>query len=98
MPDGDESDFSEVSDFISAEPSFLEDGYGISGEQPDFPSEDITDWETQAWSRDNQTPEDFIGAGTSCVSIAGPPPSSGTWVLGSVGGTCQWINTTTCGA
>lgn len=77
-------------------PSFLEDGLGIIGEQPDSVEEDLQEWDMNAWSDNSQANEDFIGAGGGCLADAGPPPATGTSVLGSVGGTCQWISTTTC--
>lgn len=36
------------------------------------------------------------GGSNACLTDAGDPPASGTYVLGSVDGTCQWISTTTC--
>lgn len=36
------------------------------------------------------------GPPRGCMADAGDPPDSGTYVLGSVDGACQWIDTTTC--
>lgn len=84
-------------DYGAYQPSFMEDGYGISGPQNNFVEEDLQDWDLNAWSDQSQTVEDFItGPATGCLSDAGDPPSSGTWVLGSMDGTCKWIDTTTC--
>ena len=33
---------------------------------------------------------------TPCLVAAGPPPGSGTFILGAIDGVCQWIDTTTC--
>lgn len=78
------------------DPSWMGDGGGIQGEQTDPDWSEDAQWDTRATSEDNIIPEDFIGAGGSCLATAGDPPGSGTWVLGSIGGTCQWIDTTTC--
>ncbi len=75
-------------------PSWMEDGGGISGEQNDPDFSDNMQWDTNAWSRVEDNPDEFGGGG--CISAAGSPPGSGTYVLGSVDGVCQWINTTTC--
>ncbi len=76
-------------------PSWMEDGGGISGEQNDPDFSDNLQWDTTAWSRVEDQPEGSGGTG-GCISQAGSPPASGTWVLGSVDGTCQWIDTTAC--
>ncbi len=75
-------------------PSWMEDGGGITGEQnyPDF--SDNLQWDTNAWSRVQDDQDVFGSAG--CLSQAGSPPEMGTVVLGSVDGVCQWIDTTTC--
>ena len=39
---------------------------------------------------------DLNAGGQSCLSTAGEPPDTGTFVLGSIDGECQWIDTTTC--
>lgn len=78
-------------------PSWMQDGYGVSGPQDDHVDEDLQDWDTNAWSDNSQHAEDFInGPASGCLADAGAPPGSGTFVLGSVDGTCQWIDTTTC--
>ncbi len=92
------------------DPSWMRDGGGVSGDQnnPDNSSYDTWDiyagtidqqsgdsWSTKVTSDQNQAPEDFI-SGSSCVGTAGTPPESGTSVLGSIDGVCQWIDTTTC--
>lgn len=85
-----------VSDF---NPSWMEDGGGISGEQgePNFDSN--TGWDTNAWSRQNDSPEDFSPAGSNDCE----PPSADTskiyvkathYVDGKW--TCYWLETTTC--
>ncbi len=91
-------------------PSWVQDGRGIYGSESNPDLSDGTTWDIysgsfdqqsgDAWSTkvisdQNQAPEDFISGG-SCLSDAGSPPESGTFVLGSVDGTCQWIDTTTC--
>ncbi len=79
------------------EPSWMEDGLGVGDEQGEVNADDNTQWDTTAWSRQNDSPEDFInGPPTGCLTDAGAPPDMGTYVLGSVDGTCQWIDTTTC--
>ena len=77
-------------------PSWMRDGLDIVGEQnyPDFSSNQP--WDTDARTDPHDGPYD-AGTGTGgCLSDAGDPPDSGTWILGSVDGTCQWIDTTTC--
>lgn len=78
-------------------PSWMRDGLDISGEQnyPDFSSNQ--QWDTNAWTEGADSAEDFInGPASGCLADAGSPPDMGTFVLGSVDGTCQWIDTTTC--
>ncbi len=79
-------------------PSWMEDGGGITGEQgePNFDSNQ--GWDTNAWSRENYAGEDFSPAGGAggCMSDAGDPPAMGTYVLGSIDGVCQWIGKTDC--
>lgn len=79
------------------EPSFLMEGNPLSGFEPAQPPffEDATEYDTEARTILNPE-EDFIPAGGGCLADAGDPPGSGTYVLGSVNGTCQWIDTTTC--
>ncbi len=92
------------------QPSWMEYGGDLSGGAESDPEVDYyeqsyprgstvhaAEWETQTTSNQNQSPDD-IRPGTSCVGTAGDPPGSGTFVLGSVDGTCQWIDTTDCGA
>lgn len=71
-------------DLNDFEPSFLSTG-GVSGGQGQYyPQEDLNDWsigagtidsqteeKTAVWSRQNQEPEDFIGSGTSTLSVQG---------------------------
>lgn len=86
-------------DLEASQPSFLEDGLGISAGQGEFPpfEQDDQEWDTDAWSRDINPDQDEIAATPeSCMGDAGDPPDTGTYVLGSVDGTCQWIDTTTC--
>ncbi len=69
-----------------------DDSYILKGTVVSAPS-----WDTTTTSSQNQEPDDFRpGGDTSCMGDAGDPPDSGTYVLGSVDGTCQWIDTTTC--
>ncbi len=85
---------------------------GLSDFQPQYGpfTEDDFDWDRskdgvwsggtepgdQVWTRGGTTPDDPTPSGGSCLSDAGDPPDSGTWILGSVDGTCQWIDTTDC--
>lgn len=80
------------------DPSWMEDGGGIIGDQPDYLDEDLQEWDTQPQTIGGETGDDFAppGGGNACLTAAGAPPGSGTWVLGSIDGTCQWIDTTTC--
>lgn len=76
-------------------PSWMEDGFGISGEQPDYVDEDLQNWDTNAWTDNGEiSPEDFINGPPSCNP--GNPPSTGTHIFGVVDGDCQWIDTTVC--
>ncbi len=52
----------------------------------------------EVWTRGGTTPDDPIpgGGSNACMDAAGDPPGSGTWILGSIDGTCQWIDTTDC--
>ena len=75
------------------DPSWMQDGYGITGDQGEPDLNDDTQWDTNAWSRDQQQ-DDFTGAGGSCLPSS--PPDTGTSVWGSIDGVCQWIDTTTC--
>lgn len=43
------------------DPQWMRDGYGITGDQGDPVDDDYTQWDTRAWSRDDQK-EDFTGA------------------------------------
>ncbi len=84
--------------------------YGAEGEPDlnDFTTWDIysgsmdqqsgDSWSTKVTSSQNQAPPDDVPSdfGNACLSAAGDPPGSGTSVLGSVDGVCQWIDTTTC--
>lgn len=81
----------------SVDPQWMQDGLGVIGDQPDYPEEFVRDWDTNAWTDDSQQTEDFVGAGSNdCMTAAGAPPNTGTVVLGSIDGVCQWIDTTTC--
>ncbi len=101
MPDYDMSEF---------EPSYLRLG-GIAGETEVYvPEDNYTQWDSpmaytsgvlgqdeDAWSSPGESPEDIpLSSGSPCITQAGTIPNSGTWVLGVVDGTCQWIDTTTC--
>ncbi len=81
-----------LSDF---NPSWMEDGLGFTGEQGEQDFSNQQQWDTNAWSRQNQDQGDAFSQ-LGCIGQAGNPPPSGTHVLGSVDGTCQWIDTTTC--
>ncbi len=92
---GDDQNNPLASDF---HPSWLQSG-GISGESQVYESpfgQDDVDWATDAWTRDTPDVGEIRSGGGGCMSDAGTPPDSGTWVLGSVDGTCQWIDTTDC--
>lgn len=86
-------------------PSFLEDGYGVSGLSPmEAPFvQDTTDYvidptleAPEVVDTSDSVQDDNQPIGNACLAEAGDPPGSGTYVLGSVNGTCQWIDTTTC--
>ena len=64
-------------DFNAFEPSFLEDGYGISGPQEDATDEDLQDWDTNAWSDNSQAVEDFTGTGSGGITVQTGPFSGG---------------------
>ncbi len=98
-------------DISDIEPSWSQDGGGLSGEQNDpdlsigttwdiyagtIDQQSGDSWSTKVISRQNQAPEDPTPAGGGCLNDAGSPPESGTFVLGTVDGTCQWIDTTIC--
>lgn len=81
-------------------PTFLEDGNGIAGigiGQPPF-AENLLDWRVGATTQYDEPVEDQQppGGAAGCMADAGDPPGSGTWILGSIDGTCQWIDTTIC--
>ncbi len=93
-----------INDF---EPSWMGDRGGISGgaesdSDLDFEQSYLlhgttvsqASWETQTTSRQNQSPPDTTPGGTGCIPTS--PPDGGTWVWGSDGGVCQWIDTTDC--
>lgn len=92
-------------DLDSFEPSFLEDGGGISGEASQRYGpfvEDTTEYHIDP-EQELAVESDTILPDTgdenpfaACAASAGDPPAMGTYVLGSVNGVCQWINTTTC--
>ncbi len=79
-------------------PSWMRDGLDIVGEQnyPDFSSNQA--WDTNPETIGGEPDDDYQppGGAGSCLSDAGDPPDMGTWILGSIDGTCQWIDTTTC--
>src|SRR6266550_1278860 len=64
-------------DFGAFEPSFLEDGYGISGPQGDAEYDNSQEWDTDAWSRDDAAAEDFTGGGGGGLEVATGPFSGG---------------------
>lgn len=76
------------------DPQWLRDGEGV-GQPSDYDLDDYTEWNTRAWSRDIQD-QDFTGVTGDASCAPSDPPGSGTHIWGSVGGTCQWIDTTTC--
>lgn len=100
MPNGDENNI----DLEGFAPSWLEDGGGVSGLSPRQAPfvEDTTDYildpstELPDLSDTSDNVQDDSVTTNSCLANAGPPPNSGTWILGSIGGTCQWIDTTVC--
>jgi len=77
-------DFDQVDD----EMSLGEDRYQVN--------DDFQQWDTNAWTRDTQDVGSVGGVSASCLGTAGTPPESGTFILGSVDGVCQWIDTTDC--
>jgi hypothetical protein len=88
-------------------PSWMEDGYGIEGPPSYGAQDDSPDWDTRVWSDSpkeaddvwsdqNQDSMDLVGTPSTCLTDAGDPPGSGTWILGSIDGMCQWIDSTTC--
>ncbi len=90
---GDEYQSPNVSDF---NPSWMEDGGGIIGEQtePDFSSNQA--WDTNAWSRQNDGPQDDTGVSnctpgddTSKSYVQVKQYVDGHWK-------CIWTETTTC--
>ncbi len=96
----------DINDFS---PSWMEDGGGLSGGSESDPNLDYeqsyliskgtisaASWETEVTSRQNQSPDDIRPGSGGCMADAGDPPDTGTWILGSIDGTCQWIDTTTC--
>jgi hypothetical protein len=86
MPNGDD-------DLSGFNPSWMEDGIGI-GQPEYYTDDDDTPWNTLAWSEDNLGPPDEAPAPGACNP--GAPPTTGTFVMGVVDGTCQWIDTTQC--
>ena len=80
------------------DPQWLDTG-GIPGTDPAYPpyGEDQQQWDTNPYTISDFPSEDFAPPGEApCVIQAGEPPGSGTYVLGSIDGVCQWIDTTTC--
>ncbi len=92
----------------SFDPAWMRDGSGF-GE--DFQTEEeLGSWDLYSGTNETQNRTDFwstkvtseqnqsndVDGGGDCLANAGPPPDMGTYVLGSVDGTCQWIDTTTC--
>ncbi len=83
-----------LSDF---NPSWMEDGLGFTGEQGEQDFSNQQQWDTNAWTQGADDTQDITSAGGGgCMSDAGDPPDMGTYVLGSVDGTCQWIGKTDC--
>ncbi len=79
------------------QPNWVVDGYGIRGPQRQVIQPDIRkDPMTFGLPIPSQPIQTDDPSGNPCMEAAGDPPGSGTWVLGSVDGTCQWIDTTTC--
>lgn len=75
-------------------PSWMEDGLGLRGEQEGRPQGDVSQWDTNAWTEDRPDQGEVRGRGGACDP--GTPPATGTFVMGVVDGTCQWIDTTSC--
>lgn len=103
MPNGEEN----AIDLEGFAPSWLEDGGGISGLSPmqapfvedttDYYINPATELPVESETIDPQTGDDNSALPASgCLADAGDPPDTGTWILGSIDGTCQWIDTTTC--
>ncbi len=79
-------------------PSWMQTG-GISGDSQVYEApfdQDDSPWDTDAWTRNSQDIGEVRGAASGCLADAGEPPDMGTYVLGSVDGTCQWIGKTDC--
>lgn len=73
----------------NVDPGWMSDGGGIQGEPSDPIDDDYTQWDTRAWSRDQQSQDDVA------VPTCGAP-DTGTWFWGAIDGECQWIDSTTC--
>lgn len=74
-------------------PNWVEDGFGIVGPQRPIVPREQPQPHPVRFGIDNSRPV-LPGDNTACTPSG--PPSSGTWVWGSVEGVCQWIDTTTC--
>lgn len=80
-------------------PSWMEDGGGIYGEQtePDFSNNQV--WDTNAWSRQNPDQDSSPNPAADCIPD-GSPDTSKIYVRAThyVGGkwVCYWLETTTC--
>jgi hypothetical protein len=75
------------------QPNWVEDGLGIVGPQ----RQRVRPPEEGPRRMDFNFPNDSSAAPPAtgpCAPTA--PPDTGTYVWGSVDGTCQWIDTTTC--
>ncbi len=78
-------------------PSWIEDGLGISGEQPDVSFDNQFQWDTTAWSRENAQEEEQPPHGdctptspdTSKIYVKATHYVDGHWQ-------CYWLDTTTC--
>ncbi len=93
---GDEYSGPTMSEF---NPSWMEDGGGITGEQGEPSFDSNAAWDTNAWSRQNMDQGDPFSPSTECIP-EGSPDTSKIYVKAThfVDGqwTCYWLETTIC--
>ncbi len=56
-------------DLSAVQPSWIQDGYGIQGEQDEYRFDDDLPWDITAWTRDHPDQDDFT---PSCCAVACP--------------------------
>ncbi len=78
-------------------PSWMEDGGGVIGEQSDVSFDNQLQWDTNAWSRDNAQGVEQPPHG-DCAPPSGDTSKIYVKATHYVGGqwTCYWLETTTC--